>query len=489
MKGTLDRLLLSAVLAVGISVVFLRRDRAVTRVREFFTAASHPANLAVFRIVLFAAVLLRVWESDPVGRARDVDAIPTALMYPPQVLGWFVPELPLTDTAITVAGWALVGGAVAALVGLFARSAALVCAVAMTYLMAAPNYFGKVDHDHHHLIWFALVLAAAPAADALSLGRLARVAAARRRGEHLPSPGPAVRYGLPLRLTWLTLGSLYLFTGLGKVAVGLDWVASDNLRNFLWLHWQQAGWVPSIRVDRWDVALTAAAATTVILETGFLFAMFLPRARRVFAVFGFGLHLAIRWLLRITHFWTLQVAYVTFVDWHELVGRRRRVAATVEPAPAPSASGKAGKGTRLVAVGGGLVVAAVFLVGAAGLEGGWPVSQYPPFGYLPAPENSQLSLEVQFSDGRTETLEPSATFAALGPARYRALALRSLSEHDTAGRERRLRALWSVTAATRTIEAVTEIRVYSLERTTDPDRRAEATVAQRLVAVFAPGIG
>jgi hypothetical protein len=451
---------------VSASPVFVWRDRAVAQLRSFFTATTHPVNLAVFRIVVFAVVLLRTWEADPVGVARALEPLPTELMYPPRFIGAVWPQLPLSDTSITVAGLALVGGAAAALVGVCARTSALVCAIAMTYLMAAPNYFGKVNHDHHHLIWFALLLAASPAADALSVRRIRQVVAARRSRQDPPPLVAAVRYALPLRLTWLTLGSLYLFAGLAKLGVGIDWVRADNLRHHLWLHWHTSDWLPPVRFDQWDPVLVAAAAATIIVETGFLFAMFLPRARAVLAVAGFAFHLAVRWLFRITHFWTLQAAYVTFIDWHSLANHLR-------PHRAPIAAANSSRRDARLLVGGTAVVAAVFLAGAAQAEDGWPFAQYPSFGFVQEPTDSELYLEVVFTDGRRTALEPAPAFTAIGPARYRFLALRSLGEPDPVERDKRLRAMWSITASGRDLASVAEIRAYRLSRPIDPERWSE----------------
>ncbi|MGH9179628.1 MAG: HTTM domain-containing protein [Acidimicrobiales bacterium] len=471
------------VLAGAVAAIFWQRHRVMDCLRRFFTAEAHPTNLAVFRVVFFGAVLLRVWEADPVGGARAVGELPPALMEPPQVMGWVIPRLPLGDAAITVAGLALIGGAIAGLLGVAARAGALACAVAMTYLMAAPNYFWKVNHDHQHLVWFALILAAAPAADALSIRRARQMAMARRRGGPAPPLAEGRRYALPLRMTWLVLGSIYLFAGIGKLQVGWDWFTAENLRHFLWLHWAGSDWVPGIRVDQWDGVLAAAAVATVVVELGFLPAMFLPRARLVFAVLGTGFHLVVRWLLRISHFWTLQVAYVTFVDWHGLARRTR------PGAGAPAVAGRTGPDRLAVlAPATALVAVAVFLAGALGLERGWPVARYPTFGYLPGDTTSELVFDVAYGDGRTEELRAARLVRAIGAARYQLLTLRAMAQSEEAERTRRLRAIWAVAAPAEGFGEIREVDVYQVRRWSDPDRRAGPPRRVR-IAVFRPGAG
>lgn len=75
--------------------------------------------------------------------------------------------------------------ALAAMVGFRARTAAGIWAVLAVWTLGIPNLYGKVDH-YHHLVWFAVLLASSPCADALSLDR------ARRRA---PNPTVHVRYG------------------------------------------------------------------------------------------------------------------------------------------------------------------------------------------------------------------------------------------------------------------------------------------------------
>ena len=470
-------------LAIAVAAIVRRRRRVVACIRRYFAAETHPTNLAVFRIVVFGAVLLRVWDTDPIGRARAIDRLPNELMEAPQGLGWVVPRLPLSDVAITLAGIALIAGAIAALVGLAARLGALLCALGMTYLMAAPNYFWKVNHDHQHLVWFALILAAAPAADALSVRRARQLMAARRADRAAPALEPARRYALPLRMTWLVLGSVYLFAGIGKLQVGWEWFTAENMRNFLWLHWDLADWVPAVRVDRWSGVLGAAAVGTAVVELGFLPAMFLPRARLVFAGAGTLFHLAVRSLFRISHFWTLQVAYVTFVDWHRLAGRLR-------PTTVPAPPGRGGPPERLglVAPATALVVAAVFLAGALGLERGWPFARYPTFGYLPGEATSELVFDVAYEDGRTEELRATPLAAVIGSARYQLLALRAMAQVEEEERARRLRAIWESSAPAGSLEEVELVNVYRVGHSTDPDRRHEDARRER-IAVFRPAAG
>src|SRR5262249_50715778 len=102
-------------------------------------------------------------------------------------------------------------------------------AVTSLYALGIPQLYGKVDH-YHHLVWLALLLAASPCADALSLDARGRL-----------TPPRSVRYGFPLRVAWLLIGACYLFPGLAKLGEWRIWLAPHNLRGLLWVQQLAAG--------------------------------------------------------------------------------------------------------------------------------------------------------------------------------------------------------------------------------------------------------
>lgn len=455
----LDIAALSLVIAIASAALLVNRAETGRRLRDHFSTIGSPINLAVFRIVICGTVLVRVREVDAIGAARRLVDVPDVLQSPPFVMGWLLPVLPISEPWVTVAGAGLVGGAALALVGLWTRPAAGLAAVSAIYVLGVPNWFGKVNHDHHHLVWFLILLALAPSGDALSVDSWRR----RRRGE--PPAQPSIAHALPIRLTWLALGFVYLSAGLGKVLLeGFDWPLHDNMRNFLWLHWVWHD--PPARVDSWTWVLVAVGCLTLALELTFLPATFSRRLRPVVAAAGFAFHLGVRAFLGIASFWTLQAAYVSFVDWEAIANRLR--GRRVEPSR-PSTKREL---PRRQAAASGLLIVAVAVPAVALWEHAWPVAAYPSFGYRQGTTAGRLEMVV-VEQGSERVVEGLADSLPLGAARFRFLTVRTLGLPDPDLRHRRLTALWSLLRETDpSLHGAEEVRIFRVTFSLDPDDRA-----------------
>ena len=121
---------------------------------------------------------------------------------------------------MAAARWLFVVACALALVGAGTRVSAPCAVLLGVFVLGVPQFFGKLNHDHH-VLWFAAILAASRCGDALSFDGW-------RSGVR---PAPDVAYGLPLRLCWVLVGVVYFFPGLWKAWVaGADWIAGDALR-------------------------------------------------------------------------------------------------------------------------------------------------------------------------------------------------------------------------------------------------------------------
>lgn len=296
------------------------RRQARDFLRAFFCASSDPINLAVLRLVVFGWLMVAIARTDFVHYAQ----IPVALRVPPAGYAGFFHLIPWDAAWIRAVQAVALVACVSAFLGLAARGAApLACAGAL-YLLGLPELFGKIDHVHHHLIWFAALLAASRSGDALSVDALRAALRRADRGESSDPPGPSVAYGLPLRCVWLLIGVAYFFPGIAKLRAGPGWILSDNLKYLMHGFWAAKGFIPAIRIDRYPLVYRAAAAATVVFEVGFLPALFFPRLRRLAVAGGVAFHILTAVYLRI-FFAALLVCYVAFVDWAALLaalGRR-----------------------------------------------------------------------------------------------------------------------------------------------------------------------
>ena len=181
------------------AAVQLLADDAV-RLRTFFGAATHPLNLAVFRIVLFAYLLLFFDLSHGLSLSR---------------LGLGGRDFAIEPTVVEVAIRLFQLCCLAGLLGLWARPAAIAAAVLGLYVLGIGQFFGKVNH-YHHLWWFTTLLACSPCGAALSVDAVApRLVRCRPAG---PGAGlrPAAASGLAVDRRGLLFPRILEIPGFGS---------------------------------------------------------------------------------------------------------------------------------------------------------------------------------------------------------------------------------------------------------------------------------
>jgi hypothetical protein len=203
-------------------------------------APAPAARLAGLRILVgayataWAAIRLpaHLWHADQVADRWHAVGVLAPLGSPPAdvaivLLAAAAPVLGL----LFVAGWRY--GAVGPLF-----------AVAMLVLATLDSAWGQVFHTENLVVLHLLILAAAPAADVLAVGRPrprpAHATGADDRAHHedLDDPGkptgPDGRYGWPVRLAAVAVVLAYVLAGIAKLRIGgLDWLDGDTLRHLV----------------------------------------------------------------------------------------------------------------------------------------------------------------------------------------------------------------------------------------------------------------
>jgi predicted DCC family thiol-disulfide oxidoreductase YuxK len=287
----------------------LWRRQTADLLRKFFATPGPALNLAIFRIVIFAQLL----SPDLLRDARSYAALPADLRVPPWGFAWAVHVLPFNVEVATWCAVLMMICAGLAVLGLWTRVSAAVCALLAIYVYGVPQIFGKVNHDHH-MIWFAAILALSPCADYLSADAIFKSWRSADSGITAP-PAPSVRYSLPLRFVWLLIGVLYFFPGFWKLwSLGLDWATTDNLRNHLYLKWAELQWVPAFRIDHHPWMYHASGLGTLAFETSFIFLVFFPVLRPAVVISGILFHNMTNMFMQIS-FMSVQLAYTSFVNW------------------------------------------------------------------------------------------------------------------------------------------------------------------------------
>jgi hypothetical protein len=427
-------------------------------------------NLAVFRIAV-GLLLLSVHE---IRTAASWAELPAALAVVPRGWGWALASLPPSGTVAHVAQVALVAGAVFGVVGCYARVAFACATIAALYLLALPLRSGMPYH-YQHLVWFSALLAASPCADALSVDAWRR---RRARGEADGWPARAAAYGVPIRIAWLLLGMVFFFPGLWKLrAQGLEWITGDSLRNQMYWKWAVIpGLVPPFRIDRFPALLHAGAAGVLLLELGFVVAVWWRWSRAVAVAAALLFHAAARAFMGID-FSGLWIAYVVFVDWEALYRRAggNRAAERAPPSVRPSPVAPA-LAVGLVLIGGAAEA------GARGATAGWPFACYPTFAERADTDMPALAMTLVGQNGAEWPVPMEALADAGEVARERMLGLRLLA--SGAGPDR-FAAYWDRVSTRPALRArlpdARAVRFYAGRISTVPEERDRPPAGRRLI--------
>lgn len=130
-------------------------------------------------------------------------------------IGWLINIVPV-NTEIYSA-FCLIGIVITVfiIIGFRTRFFLVINAIVVFYVVASPNFFGKIWHNQL-IIWISWIMVFSPCADVWSLDSM-------RKGF-----GPNVRnvnYGFHLKVIWLHFGLIYFFAGVHKLALcglGID---------------------------------------------------------------------------------------------------------------------------------------------------------------------------------------------------------------------------------------------------------------------------
>jgi hypothetical protein len=441
------------------------------RVSAFLGKSTGPASLATLRIVTFANILLFLPRGSDIEGFAD---LPKALRSPPTGLGLVAPNLPITRPLVHWCSRALVAAAAMATAGMFTTGAATAVVVLGTYVGAVPWYYTHHGHKQH-LIWMAALLAASPCADALSVDQLIR---RHRLGRVSWLPSRA--YGRPIALAWLLLGSMYLVPGVGKIAsTGPAWAFSDNLRNRLWQEWYADGAAPSPAVQRFVARrpglLRLAALSTIVWETGFIFAIFSRRGRRLASAASVMFHVGVRLVTRID-FLSLATVHIGLIEWSGLGKQMTSQSLGVSCVRTPNS---------MPAIVTGTIIVANHLMLLTRNAYGWPFSIYPVFRGVAKPTTTELHVELRRAGQDPQPLDLKGAFRAhqIPPAVACFLEGMTLEASEPAARDR-FEALWKLVRGDFRLDDASEVVFCSDLVSVDPARARSRLLERRLVYRF-----
>ena len=435
-KPVVPRLLTVFIALQLLALVGLRNRFAP--LRNFFAEATHPVNLAIFRIVLFGALLGYV----DLQQGIEFSRFPADLRVAPPGLSWLLGILPIDPMLITVASYVFIIVCLCGLLGFYSRTSAALAVIVGFYVLGLPQFFGKIDH-YHHLLWFAAILATSPCGDVLSIDA---VLASRKNKGNVASEKSAA-YALPLRFIMLLLGILYFFAGVWKFVIGgIGWATGETMRNILYAQWFRLDWIPQFRIDKYPLLYHSAGIGVVVFELAFIFAILFPKQRKYAVIAGLLFHVSV-YLFAHINFWTLALCYVIFIDFEPLYLRMKRPGSeTASLNRKLEIENRKLKPVFIV----GITLLSINTLCGITLFDSWPFAVYPTFAAVEEQFTQSLTAVIVNPDGTTTEIIPyqeRALQAAIHPSRLIGLFTQVLWARDVTVVGKKGTALISVLSA------------------------------------------
>jgi len=406
------------------AVALLRKPQElVAGLKQFFLEPTSAVNLGLLRIAVFYLLYCSGYDRTSNWYA----SLSNTFLKLPRGWIWLADLYPVLMNYIKPTEWVFIIASGLALIGLFTRVSTVVSSVLAVWVMGIPNFYFKIGHADHVVVLSALVLACSRSGDALSVDWLIR----RFRGRGIAPPARSVAYTVPIRFSWLLVGTSYLFPGLWKLWEGGDlWINGHKLEVEMALKWAQLpDFVPRFRVDHLPAVMIFFGTMTLVFEIGYFFALFSRRTRVLAGVIATSFHFGVGSTMGI--WFSLWFPLIVVLDFPELFGVapfswlrkpvfriwnaveervRARVPRLKEPAaevlvPGPPAAAFAA---------GSLLVLGMFVAGLGPIDS-WPIAVYPRFDdrNASAPRTSFGLLYVVQEPGKEER-ELKSNFFPLG---------------------------------------------------------------------------
>jgi hypothetical protein len=231
----------------------------------------------------------------------------------------FVPTGPVTLLTEPLSAWTVIGLValsgllgVPFVLGLAYRFTAPAFALSFLWVTSYRSSWGMLFHTENLLALHVMLLAAAPAADALSLD-------ARRRP---PSTSVSGAYGWAARAMSVTTVICYVLAGLAKLKLaGPIWLEGDLLRaqiaydNLRKLELGSSYSLLGAGLVRYEAPFVVLALMTVALELGAPIALFRRRIALIWAIAAWMFHIGVQALMAIPFPYQLSfIAYASFFE-------------------------------------------------------------------------------------------------------------------------------------------------------------------------------
>jgi len=276
---------------------------------DYWYAPAPPERVALLRIAIGGFSLLylvaRFGNLTSVARFQSVEFLPVGVV---RLL-----EHPLPPFAVYVVLLLAIAAGSAFVAGFHYRQSGPLFALLFLWTTSYRNSWGMIFHVENLAALHLLLLAACPAADAVSFD-------ARGKSAVLPSDG---RYGWPIRAMTAVTAATYVLAGIAKLKfAGLAWVHGDFLRQQVAYDNLRKIELGSIHAPlgaalvQYGAPFASLALISLALEFGAPIALFSGRFARVWVAGAWIFHVAVAALMAII--FPYQLTLVAFLPYFEL---------------------------------------------------------------------------------------------------------------------------------------------------------------------------
>jgi hypothetical protein len=308
----LVRVFLIINVAAVLIVSVLNREALYERLKDFLFETGSPYPLAITRILFFGylAALYALYFlqfGNTIGELEK-QALPG--------IGWLIELLPVSPTIYRIACWTGIFVTLMVAIGYRTRFFLVVNSLIVFYVVASPNFFGKLWHEQI-IIWISWILACSPCYQVLSIDSLSKTNLNKQQD-------PSNSYHV--RMIWLQFGIIYFFAGFYKLWLcGFDWALSDSMINQVQIEWfEHYDKVSDWRLDKFPIFLKVSGLAVIIFELFYGLLLFHRHWRWISVIGGLIMHNVLLKLLYIGFLIKLQVFYIVFIPWDKVLRKDGR---------------------------------------------------------------------------------------------------------------------------------------------------------------------
>lgn len=285
-----------------LTLIFCNQSLVTEKLKIFFFEPKTPYTISVLRILFFSYLIL-IYLFKLVLIPPTVD-LHSKVSLP--FINWLVTNLPVNSSIYFVVAIIGIASCVFIVFGFKTRFFLIVNSISVFYIVATPNFFGKLWHEQI-IIWISWFFVFSRCFDVYSID------SKLNKSIIVKSPD----YNYPVKFVWITFGVIYFWAGFYKLwDGGFDWAFSDSMINQIQLEWaQHYNKIPKIRIDNYPNLLHILGMVVILFEMIFIFLLFSKKWKWLAILGGLLMHNVLGYFMYISFFFLLQVFYIFFFDF------------------------------------------------------------------------------------------------------------------------------------------------------------------------------